>query len=111
MAVRQSTNCLVQVLADGLSIRLFSLCHGLAQHWQGWSHHRQVDHIPVQYTIIVPTIGIREQLARRHIKRRQRGDSTNLIAMTRLFQCNAPSYSFFSKVAAIKPRLPIVVCR
>ncbi len=55
---------------------------------QGRIHHRQIDHIPVEDAVIIPTIGIRERLARKHIERCQRGDSANIrVHVLHLFMC------------------------
>lgn len=90
MARMQSTNRFIEILADGLSISLFRLGNGFSQHRQAWRHHRQIDKVPAENTVIVPSIRIGEQFARQHIARRECRDSANIIIRARFFQFNTP---------------------
>lgn len=52
-------------------------------------HHRQVDQVAAERAVVPPTVGVGEQLARRHVERGQGPDAAHFVLCTRRVEWNS----------------------
>jgi hypothetical protein len=62
-----------QIRGHAVAVGGPGLGHGLRHQRLGRRHQRQVDDVTAHHGIVAPAVGIGQQLARRHVQRRQRG--------------------------------------